>query len=89
MAKSTNVVSIDPRPTDTRMGPYLVDTGAATETLDNAIGALTLAYEAVSAETGTNQTLGHAFCAMALAIKTLDVLRDTLSEAKSVEVVHA
>jgi hypothetical protein len=88
MAKSTNVISIDPRPTDTRMGPYLVDTGAATETLDNAIGALTLAYEAVSAETGTNQTLGHAFCAMALAIKTLDVLRDTLSEAKSVEVGH-
>jgi hypothetical protein len=84
----SKVISIAARPTHTRMGPYLVDTSAATETLDNAIGALTLAYEAVSHEAGTNETLSHSFCAMALAIKTLDVLRDTLSEAKSVEVAH-
>jgi hypothetical protein len=53
----SNVISIDPRPTDTRMGPYLVDTGAATETLDNAIGALALACDAVSGETGTKRNL--------------------------------
>jgi hypothetical protein len=47
-----------------------------------------VAYEAVSSEAGTNETLSHSFCAMALAIKTLDVLRDTSSEAKSVEVAH-
>lgn len=80
---------IDTRPIDTRLGPYLVDTIAATCTLDEAIGALTLAYEAVNREAGTNQTLGHAFGCMRLAIESLDTLRDTLSEAESVEVAHA
>jgi hypothetical protein len=57
-------------------------------TLDEAIGALTLAYEAVNSEAGTNQTLGHAFGCMRLAIDSLDTLRDTLSEAECAEVAH-
>lgn len=77
---------IDIRPIDTRLGPYLVDTIASTCTLDEAIGALTLAYEAVFHESGTNQTLAHAFGCIRLAIESLDTLRDTLSEAESVEV---
>jgi hypothetical protein len=48
------------------------------------IGALTLAYEAVLREAGRNQTLGHAFGSMRLAINSLDKLGDTLSEAESV-----
>jgi hypothetical protein len=79
---------IDTRPIDTRMGPHLVDTIAATCTLDEAIGALTLAYEAVFHEAEGNQMLAHAFGCMRLAIESLDVLRDTLSEAESVEVAH-
>ncbi|HEV7611430.1 MAG TPA: hypothetical protein VGO37_06115 [Steroidobacteraceae bacterium] len=79
---------IDTRPHATRVGPYLVDTIAATCTLDEAIGALTLAYEAVNREAGTNQTLGHAFGCIRLAIESLDTLRDTLSEAASAEVSH-
>ncbi len=83
-----NIIRLDTRPIDTRMGPYLVDTTAATSTLDEAIGALTLAYEVVCREAGRNQMLSHAFCSMRLAINSLDVLRDTLSEAQSVEVAH-
>ena len=79
-----NVTSIN-----TRLGPYLVDTTAATVALDESIGALTLAYEAVFRESGTNQMLAHAFSCMNLAIARLDKLRDTLSDAKSVEVASA
>ncbi len=80
---------IDVRPIDIRLGPYLVDTIAATCTLDEAIGALTLGYEAVNLEAGTNETLSHAFGCIRLAIQSLDTLRDTLSDAKSVEAAHA
>jgi hypothetical protein len=83
-----NIIRLDTRPINTRMGPYLVDTLAATGTLDEAIGALTLAYEAVLREAGTNQTLSHAFGCIRQSIVSLDTLRDTLSEAKSVEVTH-
>ena len=83
-----NIIRMDTRPMDTRLGPYLVDTVAATGALDEAIGALTLAYEVVSREAGRNQMLAHAFCSMKLAINSLDELRDTLSEAESVEVAH-
>ncbi|MDB6083720.1 MAG: hypothetical protein JWN43_1601 [Gammaproteobacteria bacterium] len=79
---------IDTRPVDTRLGPYLVDTIAATGALDEAIGALTFAYEAVCQEAGRNQTLAHAFCCMRLVINCLDNLRDTMSEAEAVEVRH-
>jgi hypothetical protein len=74
--------------TGTRLGPYLVDTIAATCALDEAIGALTLAEEAVFREARRSDTLSHAFGCMRLALKSLDALRDTLSEAKSVEVAH-
>ena len=87
MAKNF-LTSMDTRPTDTRLGPYLIDTAVATGTLDEAIGALTLAYEVVLNESGTNQMLSHAFCSMKLAIDRLDELRETLAEAKSVEVAH-
>lgn len=72
---------------DHRLGPYLVDGTAATCTLDEAIGALTLAYEAVNLEAGTNETLSHAFGCIRLAIGSLDTLRDTLSEAEPADVV--
>ena len=85
---SDNIIRLDRRPTDTRMGPYLIDTIAATCALDEAIGALTLAYEAVLREAEGNQTLAHTFGCMNLAIERLDTLRDTLAEAKSVEVAH-
>jgi len=80
--------SMDTRPTDTRLGPYLVDTVVATGALDEAIGALTLAYEVVCHEAGRNRMLAHVFCSMRLAIDRLEELRDTLSEAQSVEVSH-
>lgn len=76
-------------PINPRLGPYLVDRTAATCTLDEAIGALTLAYEAVFSEAGTNETLSHAFGCIRLAIQSLDTLRDTLSEAESAEVAYA
>jgi hypothetical protein len=75
-------------PVEPKLRPYLVDTIAATGALDEAIGALTFAYEAVCHEAGRNQTLAHAFCCMRLVINSLDNLRDTLSEAESVEVDH-
>jgi hypothetical protein len=59
-----NIIRMDTRPIDTRLGPYLVNTTAATAALDEALGALTLAYEAVCREAGTNQMLAHAFCSM-------------------------
>ena len=73
---------------DTRLGPYLVDTMAATGTLDEAIGALTLAFEAVCQEAGTNETLSHAFGCMRLVIESLGQLRDKLSEAPAAEAPH-
>jgi hypothetical protein len=79
---------IDNPPVDTRLRPYLVDTIAATGTLDEAIGALTLAFETVLREAGTNEALSHAFGCMRLVIESLDKLRDRLSEAESVEVSH-
>ena len=84
MARAT--ARIDTRPIDARMGPYLVDTTAATCALDEAIGALTLAYEAVLQEAGSDLTLTHAYGCMRLAIESLDALRDTLSEAKTAEI---
>jgi hypothetical protein len=60
--------SFDNRPIDSRLGPYLVDTIAATATLDETIGALTLAYDAMCREAGRNETLAHAFCSMRLVI---------------------
>ncbi|HMH29058.1 MAG TPA: hypothetical protein VK580_10760 [Steroidobacteraceae bacterium] len=73
---------------DTRLGPYLVDTMAATGTLDEAIGALTLAHDAVFKEAGMNQTLAHAFSTMRLAINKLDELRDTISDAMPAEATN-
>jgi hypothetical protein len=83
MAAENNIT-----PINTRLGPYLVDTIAATCTLDEAIGALTLAFEAVCREAGTNQTLAHAFGCIRQSIASLDTLRDTLSEAESAGVAH-
>jgi hypothetical protein len=71
-----------------RLGPYLVDTIDATCTLDEAIGALSLAYDAVIREAGANQTLAHAFGSMRLSINCLNNLRGTLLEAEAVEVAH-
>jgi hypothetical protein len=72
------------RPTTDRVGPHLLDKNGAVCVLDEAIGALTLAYETVEKESGTNQALAHAFCSMRLAIVRLDELRNTLAEAREV-----
>ena len=68
---------------DTCTQLQLVNGPDATETLDEAIGALNLAFDAVLGEAGPNQTLSCAFSCMALAIKSLKDLRGTMAAAKN------
>ncbi len=58
-----------------------IDTGDAVLTLDEGMGALWLAHEAVFEEAGTNKNLGAAFASIALSLRSLDVLRDSLADA--------
>jgi hypothetical protein len=73
------------RPGDLR----LMDTGLAIVAVDQVIGTIRLAEDAVRDNSGPNDLLSHAAMALQLAQEKLDRLRDELEAAPHPEgVIH-